>query len=61
VYALFWPDGPHFEHVYLEWAEERCIDITVRAFTNIVHGRQQTRGGIADFHGEITAVECALG
>ena len=61
AYVLFRLEGGREEHVYLDWAEERSIDIATPAFTDLVRGRQKISGIVADFNAEVTAVECALG
>ncbi|MFA7003870.1 MAG: metallophosphoesterase [Verrucomicrobiia bacterium] len=60
AYVLFRLEGGCEEHVYLDWAEERSVDITTPAFTDLVRGRQKISGIIADFNAEVTAVECAI-
>jgi len=60
-YLLFWLEGGHAEHVYLDWAEERSIDIATPAFTDLLRGRQRISGVVADFSADVGAVECALG
>jgi hypothetical protein len=61
AYVLFRLEGGREEHVYLDWAEDCSVDITTPAFTDLVHGRQKVSGIVADFHAEISAVECAIG
>lgn len=61
AYVLFRLEGGREEHVYLDWAEERSVDIATPVFTDLVRGRQKISGIVADFNAEITAVECALG
>jgi len=60
-YVLFRLEGNREEHVYLDWAEERSIDMATPAFTDLVRGRQKISGVVADFNGEVNAVECVLG
>jgi hypothetical protein len=59
-YLLFRVDGDRTEHVYLDWAEQRSIDITTPAFQSLASGGQPIRGLIADPAREITTVRCAL-
>lgn len=61
AYVLFRLEADREEHVYLDWAEERTIDVMSPAFTNVVRGLQKISGVVADFTGEISVVECALG
>ena len=60
-YVLFRLENGCEEHVYLDWAEERSIDVATPAFTDLVRGRQRISGVVADFNGDINSVECALG
>ncbi|MBM3858016.1 MAG: hypothetical protein FJ395_00020 [Verrucomicrobia bacterium] len=60
AYVLFRLEGDREEHVYLDWAEERTIDVASPAFTDLVRGRQKISGLVADFNGDVGAVECAL-
>ncbi|MBM3887686.1 MAG: hypothetical protein FJ388_01030 [Verrucomicrobia bacterium] len=60
AYVLFRLEDGREEHVYLDWAEERSIDVATPAFTDLVRGRQRISGVVADFNAEVTAVECAL-
>lgn len=59
-YVLFQLEDSREEHVYLDWAEERSIDIATPAFTDLVRGRQNISGVVADLNAEVAAVECAL-
>jgi len=59
-YVLFRLEGTEQEHVYLDWAEERSIDIAMPSFTSLVRGRQRISGIVADLAREITGVECLL-
>ncbi|MBI5684369.1 MAG: metallophosphoesterase [Verrucomicrobia bacterium] len=61
AYVLFRLEGGREEHVYLDWAEERSIDIATPEFTALLRGRQKISGIVADFNAEVTAVECAIG
>ncbi len=61
AYVLFRLEGDREEHVYLDWAEERPVDIAAPEFTALLRGRQKISGIVADFNSEIGAVECALG
>ncbi|MCX6911152.1 MAG: metallophosphoesterase, partial [Verrucomicrobia bacterium] len=61
AYVLFRLEGGREEHVYLDWAEERSVDIATPAFTDLVRGRQKISGIVADFNAEVSAVECAIG
>jgi len=61
AYVLFRLEGGREEHVYLDWAEERSIDVATPAFTDLVRGRQKISGIVADFNAEVTTVECAVG
>lgn len=60
-YVLFRLEGDTEEHVYLDWAEERSIDITAPAFTATWQGRQLVQGLVADPENCVSAVECAIG
>jgi hypothetical protein len=60
-YALYRLDDQRSERVFLDWAEERSIDITSPRHTEVLVARQVVRGSVADFSGDITAVEVALG
>lgn len=60
-YTLYRLSEGRIEHVPLDWAEERSIDVTTPAFTGVVRGRQKISGTVADFKGEISAVDCAIG
>ncbi|MBI5397222.1 MAG: metallophosphoesterase [Verrucomicrobia bacterium] len=60
-YVLFRLEDGREEHVYLDWAEERSIDVATPAFTDLVRGRQKISGVVADFNAKVNAVECALG
>lgn len=60
-YLLFRLVDGHRESVYLDWAEERSIDVVTPAFTGVVSGRQRISGTVADFHAEVSAIDCAIG
>jgi len=60
-YMLFRLEGDGEEHVYLDWAEERSIDITSPAFSATLRGRQPIQGIVADPEGRVSTVECAIG
>lgn len=61
AYVLFRLENGREEHVYLDWAEERSVDIATPAFTDLVRGRQKISGIVADFNAAVGAVECAIG
>jgi len=61
AYVLFRLESNHEEHVYLDWAEERSIDMATPSFTDLVRGRQRISGFVADFNREVNAVECVIG
>ncbi len=59
-YVLYRIEGNQIERVYLDWAEERSIDILSPPFTEVMIGRQLVNGVVEDLTGDITAVDCAL-
>ncbi|MCX7887520.1 MAG: metallophosphoesterase [Verrucomicrobiae bacterium] len=60
AYVLFRLEANREEHVWLDWAEERSIDVVTPAFTNLVHGHQKITGAVADFGANTSAVDCIL-
>jgi hypothetical protein len=60
-YALYRFDDQRSERVFLDWAEERSIDITSPGYSEVVFARQIVRGSIVDFSGDVTGVEVAIG
>jgi hypothetical protein len=61
AYVLFRLEGGREEHVYLDWAEERSVDIATPEFTALLRGRQKVSGIVADFNAGVSAVECRIG
>jgi hypothetical protein len=60
AYALYRLEGGREEHVFLDWAEERSVDISTPSFTSLVRGRQKINGIVADFRAEVSAIECSI-
>lgn len=59
-YLLFRLEDGREEHVYLDWAEERSVDIATPAFTDLARGRLKISGAVADFNAEVGAVACVM-